>query len=134
MKKAIIVGSSSLGKIDELKEAVTRADYVVSADGGLKYLEQAGIVPDIILGDFDSYDISNIRSEYLNKVKRFSTKKDFTDLELAIEASVDAGYDNIDIYAALYGRLDHTYANIQLIYKYMKVGVSIRLMAMEILY
>ena len=30
-------------------------DFVIAADGGLKYLQSANIVPDVIIGDFDSF-------------------------------------------------------------------------------
>ena len=29
-------------------------DYIIAADGGWEYCKQEGIVPDLLLGDFDS--------------------------------------------------------------------------------
>ena len=42
------------GKIAPLSFAPAAGDLVVAVDGGLTYLEEAGIKPDIALGDFDS--------------------------------------------------------------------------------
>ncbi len=30
------------------------AEYIIAADSGLKYIDELGLVPDMILGDYDS--------------------------------------------------------------------------------
>ena len=102
----VIVGAG------ELEDAVIRrreGDLVIAADGGLKYLERAGITPDIALGDFDSL---GYRPD-LPEVIYHPPEKDDTDTMLAVREGFARGFDTFVIYAGLGGRLDHTVANLQ---------------------
>ena len=102
----VIVGAG------ELEDAVIRrreGDLVIAADGGLKYLERAGIAPDIALGDFDSL---GYRPD-LPEVIYHPPEKDDTDTMLAVREGFARGFDTFVIYAGLGGRLDHTVANLQ---------------------
>ncbi len=86
--------------------------YVIACDKGLQYAENASIIPDLIVGDFDSVDASTDLSAYENVV-RFPKEKDDTDTMLAIKKAISAGYRTIEIYGAFGGRMDHFIANIQ---------------------
>lgn len=102
----VIVGAG------ELEGAVIRrreSDLVIAADGGLKYLERAGIAPDIALGDFDSLGYR----PNLPEVIYHPPEKDDTDTMLAVREGFARGFDTFVIYAGLGGRLDHTVANLQ---------------------
>lgn len=105
-------------------------EYVICADGGLEKAESLGIVPNVILGDFDSVD-SDILKKYQSmniETKKFPAEKDFTDMELSIEFAVGKGYKNLILIGATGGpRLDHAIANIMLIEKYFKLGVTIEI-------
>lgn len=98
----------------ELKDTgfikVSAGDMVICADSGLKYAEKAGIKPDIVLGDFDSY--TGILPEGV-RVLRSPAEKDDTDTMLALKTAIAEGADIIKIYGALGGRFDHALANVQ---------------------
>lgn len=84
-------------------------EYVIAADGGVKVLERLNIVPDVILGDFDSLG-------YIPKgdnVLRYKVEKDATDMMIAVEKAVKKGYNNIEIFGGTGGRIEHTIANFQ---------------------
>ena len=50
MKKCYIVGAGEFyGSIDPCKD-----DLIIAADGGMNTLLEKGIVPDVLIGDFDS--------------------------------------------------------------------------------
>lgn len=93
-------------------------DSVIAVDGGYRHLEGIGIVPDIVLGDFDSLGYVPEHP----RVERFPTQKDASDIEIALEYACDQGYDELVIYGCLSGRLDHTYGVLQLVGKYSKEG------------
>jgi thiamine pyrophosphokinase len=86
-------------------------DLLIAADGGYAYLEKAGFIPDLAIGDFDSLGAPP-EAEH---VICFPPEKDYTDLDLAIREGKRRGFRIFCIYGALGGRLDHTIANIQLL-------------------
>ena len=52
------------------------------------------------------------------EIKRFKPEKDFTDLELAIKTAVESEFTELEIIGGMGGRLDHTVANLQLLFHY----------------
>lgn len=96
-------------------------DYVIGADRGYEILIKNGIKPNCVIGDFDSYT-GPIECESIIK---FPVKKDFTDSALAIEKSISLGFDDIVIYGAIGGSLDHTIANIALLADYAEKNVNV---------
>lgn len=86
-------------------------DYIIAADGGLTYLEQAGITADLAIGDFDSL---HRRPDYPNVIT-LNTEKDDTDTFAAAREGIKRGYSIFHIYCGTGGRLEHTIANMQLL-------------------
>ena len=83
-------------------------DYVIAADGGLAHCRRLGIVPDEILGDFDSL------GELPAGAAVFPVEKDDTDAMLAAKRGLALGFREFVFYGSLDGpRLDHTVANFQ---------------------
>jgi len=103
-----IVSAGDCTGINILKE---ENDIVIAADGGLKYLEKAGVTPDVILGDFDSL---GFKPEGANVIS-YCPEKDDTDTMLAVKLGIEKGFKEFIIYGALGGRLDHTIANLTII-------------------
>ncbi len=95
---------------------IEKEDYIIAADGGIVNCRLLGLVPKVVIGDFDSIQAENL--EELEKLGtrtiKFPERKDETDLELAIDHAVEAGYEDIVIFAALGERWDQTIANILL--------------------
>ncbi len=96
------------GEFDTLAEPVRQGDRVVAADGGLRHLQRLGILPDSILGDFDSLG-------YVPQgAAVYPVEKDDTDAMLALRQGLSLGYRRFILYGAMDGpRLDHTLANLQ---------------------
>lgn len=82
---------------------------LICADRGVRYAEQLGLHPDVMLGDFDSY--GSIPAG--EAVQVYPKEKDDTDLMLACRYAVEKGVKSVTIYGGLGGRLDHTIANLQ---------------------
>lgn len=89
----------------------TESDYVIAADGGLHYLKQANILPNLIIGDFDSLGYC---PEQQNVIK-LSTEKDDTDMLVAVKEGIKKGFDVFYLFCGMGGRVEHTIANIQLL-------------------
>ncbi len=103
-----IVGAGECPKLDFNKKD---DDFVIAADGGCAYLERHGIMPDLIIGDFDSLESAPSG----DNVIRLNPVKDITDMDAAVKEGVKRGYSEFCLYGACGGRIDHTLANIQLV-------------------
>lgn len=88
-----------------------KGDFVIAADGGLKYLEECGIAPDLVVGDFDSLENAPQGGNLL----KLPAEKDDTDMFAALKEGIRAGYAQFRLYCGTGGRLDHTIANLQLL-------------------
>lgn len=105
MGKCVIFCSA---EFDALVQPLAAEDFVIAADGGLRHTEKLGVVPNEILGDFDSLGFT---PEGANV---FPVEKDDTDSMLAVRRGLALGYREFLLYGSVDGpRLDHTVANFQ---------------------
>lgn len=122
MKTCALVGSSQFNAahFQEL-DAAGVFDYVIAVDGGFASLEAIGRKPDMALGDFDSlgYVPKGLR------VAQFSSRKDKSDMELALNRARSMHYDEVYVYGGLGRRLDHTLANLQLFALFSEKGLFV---------
>ena len=96
------------GGFSGLAEPVCKDDFVIAADGGLAHTQKLGIVPQVVLGDFDSLGYVPTEAQV------FPVEKDDTDAILAARAGLQKGCREFVIYGGLEGpRLEHTVANFQ---------------------
>lgn len=108
MKTALIITGGDFSVFEE-----TEYDFVYACDKGVEYSKRLNITPDVILGDFDSYDEDFSKSFPEAKVLRFPVEKDDTDTMLAIKDALSRGYMHIIIVCGLGKRMDHLIANIE---------------------
>ena len=95
-------------EFDALARPLAEDDFVIAADGGLRHTEKLGIVPQEILGDFDSLGYTPTGANV------FPVEKDDTDAMLAVRRGLQLGYREFVLYGSVDGfRLDHTVANFQ---------------------
>lgn len=115
MKRIVIFANGELPDKEKAKSLLYEDDYIIAADGGMKYSLALGLTPKAIIGDLDSisenFDVSTFKGEII----KYSHDKDETDLQLAIQHALTLNPDEIVIVAALGGRLDHILGNIALI-------------------
>ena len=91
-------------------------EILIAADGGARHCLELGLKPAYVIGDMDSLDDSQLlKLEALGaQFIRYPRRKDFTDLELAIQYALKLGATDIVIYAALGARWDQSIANLLL--------------------
>ena len=91
--------------------------YVIAVDAGLAVCEDLGLVPDLAVGDFDTFGLE--RMEELRKKEGWATdvhkpEKDETDTDIAVRSALRAGFRTAHVLGATGGRLDHELSNIHL--------------------
>lgn len=87
------------------------ADFVIAVDGGMNALIHAGIQPDLLVGDFDSFDPSSSGSVSCEVVREEGQES--TDLEKALRhLPGDEAPDEIVLLGATGGRSDHFLTNL----------------------
>lgn len=124
---AVIIAGGEIN--DDLALSFFREDaFRIAADRGLVFLERHGILPDLIVGDFDSAP-DGLIGEYTERhpgveVRAYNWEKDYTDLEIAAAAAADRGYRRIDILGATGTRLDHVFGALQTLALLLDRGCS----------
>lgn len=116
------------GKLDCVPE-ILQDDYLIAADGGAHHCLELGLAPQIVIGDMDSLseqDIQRLKSAGSQFVI-YPSRKDNTDLELAISYAQRQGSNEIWIYAALGYRWDQTLANLLILAAQKFSGLCIKL-------
>lgn len=89
------------------------SDLILAVDNGLQQIDFLGLTPNLIIGDFDSVDPSLLAKFNHVEQKRYPTKKNETDTELALNWCLEREAREIVICNDLGGRFDHALALLQ---------------------
>ena len=96
-KQAILIGAGewNTNMADTIKEKKSEDSFIIALDGGLVFCEEQGIVPDMIVGDFDSLPLA--KQKLLEKypqeiIYRLPCEKDDTDTLAALRLAVERGF------------------------------------------
>lgn len=109
----LIVGAApEPGGSAHYASVIAAADIVIAADRGLHLCLEAGRVPDVCLGDFDSVDDARLEEARATgaRIVRYPAEKDASDLDLALDEARAMGAGRVTFTAAFSARLDHTVA------------------------
>jgi thiamine pyrophosphokinase len=115
--RAIVIANGYIGNLEASQVQTWPHDLIICADGGAQHALALGLAPDVVIGDLDSLD-GDLQARLEGEgcqVLVHPTRKDETDLELALHYAVDHGVDEILILGALGGRIDQTLANVLLL-------------------
>ncbi|MBA2297789.1 MAG: thiamine diphosphokinase [Actinobacteria bacterium] len=90
---------------------------VVAADGGADTALALGLHVDLAIGDFDSVSAGGLKAleRAGTRLERHPSAKDATDLELALDAALDAAPDRVLVIGSDGGRLDHLLSSLELL-------------------
>jgi thiamine pyrophosphokinase len=108
-------------KIKEMEDVM-----IICCDGGARHFQNSAIKPDVIIGDMDSIDRDQLADFTARQVKiiEHPENKDFSDTELALDHALNLKPQEIFIWCALGGRIDHTLANVFLLSKAYDKGIK----------
>jgi thiamine pyrophosphokinase len=103
---AILLGGD-LTVTPRLKSQIKGA-RVIAADSGMMHAASLHIMPELWVGDFDSAG-SELTMQYRDVPREtFSTEKDATDGDIAVDAAIRRGATEIILLGGLGGQTDHT--------------------------
>ncbi len=119
MKKCIIIANGTPpGK--KLISFLVKKEYtdIICADGGANAARKLGIIPNYIIGDFDSITETNLNYfSDKSEVIRIKRQND-TDVEKAIKSAIKKGYKDCLLLGVIGNRLDHSICNLSIILKF----------------
>ncbi|MDF2613593.1 MAG: thiamine pyrophosphokinae [Clostridia bacterium] len=109
---------------------IEQYDFIICADNGMKHARHLGVSPDLIVGDFDSTPLGDLQyfKDKNVPIEALSPIKDETDTEIALDRAIERGAKQVDLYGGLGTRMDHSLANVHLLYKALRKGVRASLM------
>jgi thiamine pyrophosphokinase len=102
-----------------LEELARKSDLFIAADGAADVLAHFELVPDIILGDFDSL-LSHTRSIFPAVRYVHAYDQEECDLDKAIAFAIEQKADRITLSGVLGGRPDHMLTTISILMKYTR--------------
>ena len=108
IRKCTIVSGAPNNNTEFLKVNLDRSSYIIAADSGYLKLIDIGIVPDVIVADFDSSEKPDISCE----IVQFPVEKSFSDTFNSIILAKERGYNDITVFFAIGNRFDHSYSNV----------------------
>ncbi len=107
----MIIGGADIGRYDRIRGYLRKDDFYICCDSGLKHREGLGIVPDLIVGDFDSHENPHLDIETII----LPCEKDDTDTVFAVKEALFRGFQDFLLVGVIGGRLDHTLGNVSLL-------------------
>jgi len=129
MIKTLIVSGGNVENniLNKIKE---KFDYIIASDSGVEVLDKYNIMPNYIIGDFDSAD-KKILNKYINNkdiiIKELNPEKDYTDTHMAIKLAIELKSTDITILGAIGTRLDHTIANIHVLKETLENNIECKI-------
>lgn len=127
--KVVVVANGPVEERPIYQDVVRGANAIICADGGANAATTQGWCPDVLVGDMDSVapDVLADLGSSGCVLRRYSPRKDETDLELALTEAAGRGATDIVVLGATGGRVDHTIANIMLLSMPILVGRRVRI-------
>ena len=102
---AAVVLAGELVAGPRVESTLDDADLVIAADGGAASLRRVGFVPNVLIGDLDSISEAGLKElqRAVPDIRRFPTRKDQTDADLAVGEAVSRGATEITVLGAFGG-------------------------------
>ncbi len=129
--KTIIVLNGEILDYSLIQNYISNEDYTIVCDGGLKHCHGLNMIPNLILGDFDSVspellETFNGKSEII----KYPKDKDFTDGELGVQKAIEIGNEVIILGGFSYrGRIDHVFSNVFMMKALKEKGIKSKMVS-----
>ncbi len=127
--RALIFANGALTDPQRVFEVLQPGDLLLAADGGARHCLALDLTPAVIIGDCDS--LSRQELETLQaagaRLEQHPTRKDQTDLELALDYALGAGAEEVIVFGAVGGRWDQSLGNYLLAAADKLAGMAVQL-------
>lgn len=127
MKKCIIIANGNAPKKSEILFFYKRGyNTIFCADGGSNSAYKLNLIPDYIIGDFDSIN-PEVIEYYADKSKIVKiTRQNDTDVEKCLKTAIKKGFGEVILLGATGDRLDHSFCNMGIVLKFFdRIKISI---------
>ncbi len=116
VKRCVVVAAGEIGNYERARAFLHEDDFFIFCDGGLSHAGGLCVKPDVVVGDFDSCEQSDLewwkeRSEII----QLPCEKDDTDTLFAVKLAIERGYCDFLLLGAMGGRFDHALGNISIL-------------------
>lgn len=101
--------------------------YVIAADSGLRHAKALGLIPDMLVGDFDSVTQEDLAAFATVPRQEHPPEKDYIDLELAVSIAQERGTEHLLLLGTTGTRLDQSLTALLLALRLRQEGVQLSL-------
>jgi thiamine pyrophosphokinase len=123
---ALVICNGEIRDYHFYKKYFNNSELIICVDGATSHLLKFGVIPHVLIGDFDS--VKKEEYDYFKnlgvKIKRFPAKKNEIDTELAVDYAISKGCKKIILLGAIGSRFDHTLANVFLLKKMVEKQIQ----------
>ncbi len=129
--KTILILNGEILDYNIIKSEISVDDYIIVCDGGLKHCGNLGIVPNLILGDFDSVSPALLETfRDRSEIVKYPRDKDFTDGELGVYKAIEIGHEVVILGGFSYkGRIDHVFSNVFMMKAFEEKGIKSKMVS-----
>ncbi len=119
--KAVILCDGESPKKDLFQISLSGSDLFIAADGGAYHALNLNVIPDIIIGDMDSYKVTGSESSQIIE----DPDQETNDLEKALAYADQQNVSDVIVFGATGKRLDHTLKNLSVMKQFDPIFDSI---------
>ena len=131
--RCVIIGGADIRNYAAIRNCLREDDFYIFCDSGLKHQETLGVRPDLIVGDFDSWEKPILHPDAGTKPAGTPAKesladvtsstetivlpceKDDTDTVYAVKEALRRGFGAFLLLGVVGARLDHTLGNVSIL-------------------
>lgn len=115
--KALIIINGTLPNSALVEPLLQTCDLIICADGGANQAIKRGIMPDFIVGDFDSINSKTI-GHFADTSFIHLPDQNATDFEKTLQIALEKGVDSATVLGISGARFDHQLCNLNVMEKY----------------
>jgi len=117
LKNALIICNGNPPPQALLNQLWLEADYRVAADGGANLLQVLNLLPDAVVGDFDSLQ-PDVQKQLPETILFHVKEQDTNDADKAVRHCLKLGFTEINLLGADGGRQDQFLSSLEILFKY----------------